>query len=232
MVSIRTERCSRPRPETLNASRSSLGSTRRATFDSSSRSSRSLRCREVRYCPSPVSGESLTREEHAQGRLVDLDSRQGDRVLGVGDRVADVDGSQADDRDDVAGLGCFDLGAAELVEDQHAVDRAGDDHVRRPSSARPSARAARGPATIRPMAIRPTYSEKSRVVQSMRNGPSGSTTGPGHVLDDHVEERLDVARGRVRDRARRSRPCPRRRCTENRADPRWPPARRRCRRSR
>ena len=43
------------------------------------------------------------------------------------------------------------------------------------------------------MAIRPTYSEKSSVVHSMRNGPSGSTTGPGHAVDDHVEERLDVA---------------------------------------
>ena len=37
------------------------------------------------------------------------------------------------------------------------------------------------------MAIRPTYSEKSSVVQSMRNGLSGSTSGPGHAADDHVE---------------------------------------------
>ena len=29
--------------------------------------------------------------------------------------------------DDVAGLGLLDLDPAELVEDQHAVDRAGDD---------------------------------------------------------------------------------------------------------
>ena len=35
------------------------------------------------------------------------------------------------------------------------------------------------PATIRPMAIRPTYSEKSSVVQSIWSGPSGSTSGPG-----------------------------------------------------
>ena len=35
------------------------------------------------------------------------------------------------------------------------------------------------PETIRPMAIRPTYSEKSSVVQSIENGPSCSTTGPG-----------------------------------------------------
>ena len=46
------------------------------------------------------------------------------------------------------------------------------------------------------MAIRPTYSEKSRVVQSMAKGPSGSTTGPGTLVDDQIEQRPDVARGR------------------------------------
>ena len=85
-----------------------------------------MRCREVRYCPSPVSGRVVDGEEHAQRRLVDLDPRQGDGLLGVGDRVADVDGRQADDGDDVAGLGLVDLDPAELVEDQDAVDRAGD----------------------------------------------------------------------------------------------------------
>ncbi len=54
------------------------------------------------------------------------------------------------------------------------------------------------PAAIRPIAIRPTYSEKSRVVQSIRNGLVGIDHGPRDVLDDHVEERLDVPRGRVR----------------------------------
>ena len=82
----------------------------------------------------PLAGQRrvVDGEEHAQGRLVDLDSRQGDRLLGVGDRVADVDGCQADDRDDVARLGLIDLDAAELVEDQHAVDRAGHGHAVRP----------------------------------------------------------------------------------------------------
>ena len=35
------------------------------------------------------------------------------------------------------------------------------------------------PAAIRPIAMRPTYSEKSSVVQSIRNGLSESTSGPG-----------------------------------------------------
>ena len=114
----------------MNASRSSLGSTRRATFDSSSRSSRSLKCREVRYCPSPVSGESLTvKSMLSVGSSTSIRGRA-DRLIGVGDGVADVDGAQADDGHDVAGLGHLDLGAAQLVEDHHAVDRAVDGHVR------------------------------------------------------------------------------------------------------
>ena len=44
-------------------------------------------------------------EEHRERRLVDLDPRQGDRLIGIGDGVADVDGALADDGDDVAGLG-------------------------------------------------------------------------------------------------------------------------------
>ena len=32
----------------------------------------------------------------------------------------------------------------------------------------------------------------------MRNGLSGSTTGPGTLLDDQIEQRLDVARCGVR----------------------------------
>ena len=76
--------------------------------------------------------------------------------LGVGDRVADLDGGQADDRDDVAGLGLLDLDSAQLVEEQHAVDR------RRARSTPPALSSATcwprltEPEKIRPMAIRPT----------------------------------------------------------------------------
>ena len=54
------------------------------------------------------------------------------------------------------------------------------------------------PATIRPMAIRPTYSEKSSVVQSMRNGLSGSTTGPGTWLTIMSKSGLTSPERRVR----------------------------------
>ncbi|MCY1361369.1 hypothetical protein D9M69_480310 [compost metagenome] len=61
MVSIRTERCSSPRPETLNFSGLSPCSTRRATLCSSSFSRRSLMLRLVTNLPSlPANGESLT----------------------------------------------------------------------------------------------------------------------------------------------------------------------------
>ena len=126
IVSIRTERWSSPRPETMNESRSSVGSTRRATFDCSSRSSRSLRCRDVRNWPSPVSGESLTVNSMLRvGSSTSIRGRATGR-LGVGDRVADVDRAEADDGHDVARLGLLDFGPAELVEDQHVVDRARD----------------------------------------------------------------------------------------------------------
>ena len=54
------------------------------------------------------------------------------------------------------------------------------------------------------MAIRPTYSEKSSVVQSMRNGPSGSTTGPGTFSMIRSKSGL-MSPGVASGRARRTR---------------------------
>mmetsp|Transcript_24359 Transcript_24359/g.33686 ORF Transcript_24359/g.33686 Transcript_24359/m.33686 type:complete len:252 (-) Transcript_24359:895-1650(-) len=61
IVSISTVRCSCPRPETSYTSAESVGATRRATFFSSSFSSRSLIMREVSSLPSrPPSGDLFT----------------------------------------------------------------------------------------------------------------------------------------------------------------------------
>ncbi len=61
IVSIRMPRCSSPRPDTVNVWGSSVSSTRRATFFSSSRNSRSRSCRPVTNFPSrPANGESFT----------------------------------------------------------------------------------------------------------------------------------------------------------------------------
>ena len=63
MVSTRTPRCMRPRPETWNCSGVSPGSTRRATLDCSSFWRRSQIWRDVTNLPScPAKGESLTRK--------------------------------------------------------------------------------------------------------------------------------------------------------------------------
>ena len=60
IVSMSTERCSRPRPDTANCSVPAIGSTRSATFRSNSFSSRSRRCRVVRNLPErPTSGDVL-----------------------------------------------------------------------------------------------------------------------------------------------------------------------------
>ena len=108
----------------MNASRSSLGSTRRATFDSSSRSSRSFRCREVRYCPSPVSGESLTVKSMLE--VGSSTSIRGNATGCSGSAMVSPMSTrrEPDDGDDVAGLGDLDLGSSQLVKDHHAVDRA------------------------------------------------------------------------------------------------------------
>mmetsp|Transcript_7636 Transcript_7636/g.19976 ORF Transcript_7636/g.19976 Transcript_7636/m.19976 type:complete len:203 (-) Transcript_7636:361-969(-) len=62
IVSMRTVRCSRPRPETRTVSPSSVSSTRIATFVSSSLLRRSRICRPVRYLAPdlPANGDLFT----------------------------------------------------------------------------------------------------------------------------------------------------------------------------
>ena len=61
IVSMRTDRCSSPRPDTTNLSGVSPGLTLRATLCINSCSRRSLMFRVVTYFPSrPAKGESLT----------------------------------------------------------------------------------------------------------------------------------------------------------------------------
>ena len=63
IVSIRMERCSSPRPDTVHVSVESVSSTRSATLRSSSRYSRSRSWRDVTNFPSlPANGELLTRK--------------------------------------------------------------------------------------------------------------------------------------------------------------------------
>ena len=152
----------------MNESRSSVGSTRRATFDSQLAVEPVVEVAGGEVLPLAGQGRVVDGEQHAQGRLVDLDAGQGARVSSASAIVSPMSTvGQADDRDDVAGLGLLDLDAAELVEDAARCRSC-------PATLTPPAFRSAAfwprltvPETIRPMAIRPTYSEKSSVVQSI-----------------------------------------------------------------
>ena len=150
----------------------------------------------MRYCPSPVKRRVVDGEKHRERRLVDLDPRQRDRLIGIGDGVADVDGALADDGDDVAGLGDLDLGSSQLVKDHHAVDRARhvhvallDEHGLLPALDSPRIDPAdRDPADILREVERGAEHAKRAV---------GIDDGARYLVDDQVEKRLDISRSGV-----------------------------------
>ena len=121
IVSISTPRCNSPRPETAKLSLPAIGSTRRATFRSSSRSRRSRRWRLVTYLPlRPASGELLT-----QNTICSVGSSTATR--GMARRfsasliVSPISTSARPTTATISpAVGLFDFGAAELVEN---VDR-------------------------------------------------------------------------------------------------------------
>ena len=117
MFSMRMPRCIRPRPETRNCSCVGPGATRRATLERSSRSSRSPICRLVSRLPSrPRKRAVVHAEHHVERRLVDVHVRQGVRVVGVGDGVADFDRLEPDDGAQVAGGDFVDFDALQAFE--------------------------------------------------------------------------------------------------------------------
>ena len=106
-----------PRPETENSSVPRNGSTRRATFLSSSRSSRSRRWRLVRYFPSrPANGEVFTPKVIFSVGSSTFSRGSAPGRLGVGHRVADLHPFQPHHGADVAGVDLLDLDAAEVLE--------------------------------------------------------------------------------------------------------------------
>ena len=100
-------------------------------------------------------GRGVDAEGHLQRRLVDLQPRQRPGMIRVADRVADLDLLQADDGDDVAGVGLVDLSAAEVLEDVERRRSWRASSGRRPASGRRSG-LVHVPDCTRPMAIRPT----------------------------------------------------------------------------
>ena len=63
----------------------------------------------------PGERRGVDAERHAQGRLVHLEARQGPRIGGIGQGVADRDLRQPRHRDDVARAGFLDVGALDPV---------------------------------------------------------------------------------------------------------------------
>ena len=144
--------------------------------------------------PLACEGRVIDPEEHAEGRLADLDPGQRHRQLGGCDRVADLDGGQADDRHDVSGLGLLDLDAAQLVEQQHAVDRSGNGH--------PARLEKRGLLASPDLSgDDPADGDPAHILGEVERGAEHGE-GPvlldhrtGNLLDDQVEEWPDVAGG-------------------------------------
>src|SRR5258706_366967 len=61
-------------------------------------------------------GRVVDAKHHGERRRLDLLGLEGLGIEGIADRVADIDGFEADQGDDVAGVGFFDIGAAEAFE--------------------------------------------------------------------------------------------------------------------
>ena len=101
---MRMESCSSPRPSTFICSGVSVGSTRIETLPSSSRSRRSLICREVTYSTFPARhGGRIHAEDHRHRRLVDSNRVDCAPMLHVRNGFADRDVFDTGKADDVAG---------------------------------------------------------------------------------------------------------------------------------
>ena len=146
----------------------------------------------VRNCPSPVRGESFTVKSMLRvGSSTSMRGRAigGRRPSAIVSPMSTV--AEPDDGDDVAGVGLVDLGPAELVEDEHAVDRAVDDRV--PGLDQhdllPALDPARGdPADGDPADV---LGEVERRAEHLQRAV-GVDLGAGDLLDDQVEQGLDV----------------------------------------
>ena len=102
---------------------SSVSRTCSATFDCSSRSSRSRICRLVTNLPSrPASGELLTQKFIVSVGSSTISIGSGCGSSRLGQRDADADALDAVDQDDVARAGFGRLLALEALELQHLVD--------------------------------------------------------------------------------------------------------------
>ena len=128
---------------------------------------------------------------HGQAGLVDGDGGQRDRLVGVGQRLADGDLGQAGHRDDLAGPGAL---RRDLLERLGDVELGDLGLLHRPVEAAPADQAALGQRAV----VHPADGEApdvggGREVADQRLGGHLLVEGGGRdVLDDGPEQRLDV----------------------------------------
>ena len=167
-------------------------STRNATLVSNSRSSRARSCRDVLLTVdfSPGERRLIDRELHAQGRLADLETWQGLRMLGIGDGVADRNRRKPREIDDLAGGRRLHGEALERLDGEHRGDAldlprarrgAADDGLSRVNGASLNAPECEAPAPV--VVIEVAHQHLQRAV--------GIRAGRRHVFENRVEEWLE-----------------------------------------
>jgi hypothetical protein len=182
----------------------SVSSTRTLTLRWRSRSRRSRICRDA-AAVLPCPRARVDAEHHDDGGLVDADGRQGLRLLGVGDGVADGDVLDAGHGDDVAGGGALDLDALQALPAVEPGDLAG--------ALRPVVATERIDAALAQLAAdQPADGEPPDVVVvgevvglELRGGRLDDR-GARQLLDDHVEERAEIGPGDGQIAGRRAGP--------------------------
>ena len=134
-------------------------------------------------------GRSL--KDDRQGRRVDLDGLELDGVLGVGVDIADIGAVNTDNGGDVAGADFLALGTAQVVEGKELFDGSGgagavvldnQDLVALVNGTRVHAADTDAADKVRVVDGHALHGQRSGLVN----------LGCGHVVDDHVEQRVHV----------------------------------------
>ena len=200
MFSIKTPRCSKPRPETWNSSGVAPSCTRSATFSRISRCSRSRICRLVRYFPSrPQKGESLIRNVMCKVGSSTV-TRSSRLFLPRGtDGVSDLDGIDAFDGHQIPCFHHFRFGLAQSgkagrFQNPTFFDAiCGTDRNIRPRLHHP---AFDSPDRNPPGVLRPVQVGHQQLQWSLgiTNAPRARDQGPGSTKEPH---HADCLRGNL-----------------------------------
>ena len=225
MVSISTERCSTPRPKTLNESAEGPG--RHAQGEVLLQLAVEPLLDVARgdvFAVLAEEGRVVDREEHRHRGFVDGDGGQRFGILVVADRVADFEAVDAHDGADLAAGNLLDLLLAEALENHQLLDPGF--RIVTPSRL---ARVTIWPALSEPR-VDLAHGDTARVGRIFERRDEHLGRAPddfrlGDLVDDGVEQRNDRV-GAARSICATSSPAwPSRRWSCSRAAPRWRRAR-------